>query len=160
MDATITLSLPTIFVIFSHIFIFTEIVLTTPSQFRKFSNCKLQKFSKPFTIREGFTVFFKQLEPIISNLSYFIRKRSWFNGRMHASHACDPGPIPGGRISFCFFLSFQLWVKCYGMVLMATDGAPWLTVPHWHNRTSTAVSTAHWSRTLLIPEATQMGIPR
>ena len=29
-----------------------------------------------------------------------IVKRSWFNGRMHASHACDPGPIPGGRILF------------------------------------------------------------
>lgn len=34
-------------------------------------------------------------------------KRSWFNGRMHASHACDPGPIPGGRnfFVFLFFLS-------------------------------------------------------
>ena len=44
----ITLSLSTVFVNFSHIFIFTEIVLTTPSQFRKFSNCKLQKNFKIF----------------------------------------------------------------------------------------------------------------
>ena len=39
-----------------------------------------------------------------------------------------------------------------GMVLMATDDAPWLTVPHWHDHTTVAVSTAHWSKTLLIPE--------
>ena len=34
----------------------------------------------------------------------------------------------------------------------ATDDAPWLTVPHWHDHTTVAVSTAHWSKTLLIPE--------
>ena len=45
-----------------------------------------------------------------------------------------------------------------GMVLTATDGAPWLTAPHWHDRTSMAVSTAHWSRTLLIPEEWLCGL--
>ena len=45
-----------------------------------------------------------------------------------------------------------------GMVLMATDGTPWLTVPHWHDHTSMAVSTAHWSRTLLIPEEWLCGL--
>ena len=38
------------------------------------------------------------------------------------------------------------------MILMATDDAPWLTAPHWHNHMTVAVSTAHWSKTLLIPE--------
>ena len=38
-----------------------------------------------------------------------------------------------------------------GMVLTATD-APWLTAPHWHDYTTVAVSTAHWSKTLQIPE--------
>ena len=53
-----------------------------------------------------------------------IVKRSWFNGRMHASHACDPGPIPGGRILFFGFESIFCfcemktsnklgWVKCF-----------------------------------------------
>ena len=45
-----------------------------------------------------------------------------------------------------------------GMVLMATDGAPWLTMPHWHDHTSMVVSTAHWSRTLLIPEEWLCGL--
>ena len=39
-----------------------------------------------------------------------------------------------------------------GMILTATDDAPWLTMPHWHHHTTVAVSTAHWSKTLLIPE--------
>ena len=64
--------------------------------------------------------------PLSLILSYFIRKRSWFNGRMHASHACDPGPMPGGRISFCFFLTFQFGVKCYGMVLKSMVVCPLL----------------------------------
>ena len=39
-----------------------------------------------------------------------------------------------------------------GMIPTATDDAPWLTVPHWHDHMTVAVSTAHWSKTLLIPE--------
>ena len=38
------------------------------------------------------------------------------------------------------------------MIPTATDDAPWLTVPHWHDHTTVAVSIAHWSKTLLIPE--------
>ena len=38
------------------------------------------------------------------------------------------------------------------MILTATDDVPWLTVPHWHDHMTVAVSTAHWSKTLLIPE--------
>ena len=44
------------------------------------------------------------------------------------------------------------------MVLTATDGAPWLTALHWHSHKSMAVSTAHWSRTLLIPEEWLCGL--
>ena len=38
------------------------------------------------------------------------------------------------------------------MIPTATDDAPWLTMPHWHDHTTVVVSTAHWSKTLLIPE--------
>ena len=30
-----------------------------------------------------------------------------------------------------------------GMILTVSDDAPWLTVPHWHDHTTVAVSTAH-----------------
>ena len=62
---------------------------------------------------------------------------------------------------FCLkpFITTMDDVACScGMVLTATDGAPWLTVPHWHDHTSMAVSTAHWSRTLLIPEEWLCGL--
>ena len=48
--------------------------------------------------------------------------------------------------------------SCCWMVLTAADGAPWLTAPHWHDHTSMAVSTAHWSSTLLIPEEWLCGL--
>ena len=102
----ITLSLSTIFVNFSHLFIFTEIVLTSSSQFRKFSNCKLQKILKTFAIREGFTVITSPISPLTHANHPFL-------SRVESSRLMDSVGVTMPFVGFC---QWTYWERATRMV--------------------------------------------